>query len=207
MSSRQERREQLLDAAREVMLRYGYRKATLEDVAQQAGVSRATVYNYFSNKEELFRAIISQVVQRLREAVAADLDPTAPPDEQLLAFVRARERHIKQIKDFYVLTLNVGREMMPMAQGEIDRLQAQERSFVAGLLQHGVRTGRVRNVDPVRLSAALLSALRGLHEDYVFDSKEELEGAGSYLVEILLQGLLEPAAPASTEPMSSTEEP
>ncbi len=207
MSSRQERREQLLDAAREVMLRYGYRKATLEDVAQQAGVSRATVYNYFSNKEELFRAIISQVVQRLREAVAADLDPTAPPDEQLLAFVRARERHIKQIKDFYVLTLNVGREMMPMAQGEIDRLQAQERSFVAGLLQQGVRTGRVRNVDPVRLSAALLSALRGLHEDYVFDSKEELEGAGSYLVEILLQGLLEPAAPASTEPMSSTEEP
>lgn len=47
---------QILDAALPVFIRYGFRKTSMADIAQAAGISRASLYLSFSNKEELFRA-------------------------------------------------------------------------------------------------------------------------------------------------------
>lgn len=47
---------QILDAALPVFVRYGFRKTSMADIAQAAGISRASLYLSFSNKEELFRA-------------------------------------------------------------------------------------------------------------------------------------------------------
>ena len=190
MSTREERRAQLLEVAREVVLRHGYRKANLGDVAREAGVSRATVYNYFASKELLLRAIVGHEVQQLRAAVARDVDLRAPPDLQLLDYVRARRRHIKKIKDFYILAHNVTRDVMHIVQGEIETHQAQERAYLVALVRTGVRSGLFRPVDPELLGAALFSAVRGLDEDYVFDSQEDFAAGAEYLVQALLVGLL-----------------
>ncbi len=190
MSTREERRAQLLEVAREVVLRHGYRKANLGDVAREAGVSRATVYNYFTSKELLLRAIVGQEVEQLRRAVACELDLTAPPDRQLLAYVRARRRHIKKIKAFYILVHHVTRDVMHIVQAEIETHQAQERAYLVGLIGAGVRSGLFRPVDPELMGAALFSAVRGLDEDYVFDSLEDFADGAEYLIQALLVGLL-----------------
>lgn len=190
MSSREERRVQLLEVAREVVLRHGYRKANLGDVAREAGVSRATVYNYFASKELLLRAIVAQEVEQLRAAVARELDLTAPPDQQLLAYVRARRRHIKEIKEFYILAHHVTRDVMHIVQAEIETHQAQERAYLVGLIQAGVRSGLFRPVDPQLMGTALFSAVRGLDEDYVFDSQEDFVAGAEYLIQAILVGLL-----------------
>jgi AcrR family transcriptional regulator len=190
MSTREDRRAQLLEVAREVVLRHGYRKANLGDVAREAGVSRATVYNYFASKELLLRAIVGHEVEKLRVAVARELDLTAPPDRQLLAYVRARRRHIKKIKDFYILAHHVTRDVMHIVQGEIETQQAQERAYLVGLIRAGVATGLFRTVDPELMGAALFSAVRGLDEDYVFDSQEDFAQGAEYLIRALLVGLL-----------------
>ncbi len=206
MTTKEERRALLLDAAREVILRFGYRKANLMDVARQAGVSRATVYNYFPNKETLFRAIVAQEMERLRDAVAAELDLSAPPDRLLLDYVRARRKHVKRIKDFYLLTLNVTRDLMAVVQDELDGFQSQERAFLAGLLRAGLNAGRFRPLDPELMAAAMLSALRGLHEDYFFDSQEDFAYGAEYLVLALLNGLLAEPTPGAALADPRTEE-
>lgn len=190
MTSREERRALLLEAAKVVVLRHGYRKANLGDVALEAGVSRATVYNYFPSKEALFQGIVAQEMDRLRAAVASELDFAAAPDRVLLDYVRARRKHIKRIKDFYLLTLNVTRDLMTVVQGELDSFQAQERAFLAGLLRAGLAAGLFRSFDPDLMAAALLSALRGLHEDYFFDSQEDFAQGAEVLMTALLMGLL-----------------
>ncbi len=65
----------VLDAAASVFLRYGYRKASMDDVATAAGVSRQALYLRFANKDELFRAAVQHVLERslkgARSALAA----------------------------------------------------------------------------------------------------------------------------------------
>jgi TetR/AcrR family acrAB operon transcriptional repressor len=58
MSSNDERQEQILDAAVDVITRLGYDKTTMSDIAEMAGLSRRTVYLYFNGKEELFEALL-----------------------------------------------------------------------------------------------------------------------------------------------------
>lgn len=58
MPESDERREQILDAAEAVLIRVGYDKATMSDIAEEAGASRRTVYLYYKGKAELFEALL-----------------------------------------------------------------------------------------------------------------------------------------------------
>jgi AcrR family transcriptional regulator len=58
MPNNDERQQQILDAAAAVIIRQGYDKTTMSDIADEAGASRGTVYLYFKGKEELFEALL-----------------------------------------------------------------------------------------------------------------------------------------------------
>jgi AcrR family transcriptional regulator len=58
MRGNDERQKQILDAAAAVIIRLGYDKATIGDIAEEAGASRRTVYFYFKGKEELFEVLL-----------------------------------------------------------------------------------------------------------------------------------------------------
>ncbi|HUH98791.1 MAG TPA: helix-turn-helix domain-containing protein [Anaerolineales bacterium] len=76
MSDNNERQQQILDAAAAVIIRLGYDKATMSDIAEEAGASRRTVYLYFKGKEELFEALLYreylQYSQTWLEQIEAD---------------------------------------------------------------------------------------------------------------------------------------
>src|SRR5512135_1052299 len=58
MSDHDQREKQILDAAAAVIIRLGYDKATMRDIAEEAGASRRTIYLYFKGKEALFEALL-----------------------------------------------------------------------------------------------------------------------------------------------------
>jgi AcrR family transcriptional regulator len=70
------REERILDAATTLLVRWGYRKTTIDDVAREAGVGKGTIYLHWKDKNELFRAAIWREQQRysdeLQRRIAAD---------------------------------------------------------------------------------------------------------------------------------------
>jgi AcrR family transcriptional regulator len=70
------REERLLDAATTLLVRWGYRKTTIDDVAREAGVGKGTIYLHWKDKNDLFRAAIWRERQRyseeLQRRIAAD---------------------------------------------------------------------------------------------------------------------------------------
>ncbi|HEY6407856.1 MAG TPA: TetR/AcrR family transcriptional regulator [Ktedonobacteraceae bacterium] len=70
------REERILDAATTLLVRWGYRKTTIDDVAREAGVGKGTIYLHWKDKNELFRAAIWRERQRysdeLQRRIAAD---------------------------------------------------------------------------------------------------------------------------------------
>jgi AcrR family transcriptional regulator len=83
---RDQRREQILDAALTLIERDGYAGVTMEAVAREAGVAKPVVYHAFSNGAELLRALLSREEKRalvqLADAIPA---PSAAPPAELLA--------------------------------------------------------------------------------------------------------------------------
>jgi len=73
---RQERAERILDAAAALILRWGYNKTTIDDIARQAGVAKGTIYLHWNTREELFAALMKRekaaLSEDVRQRIAAD---------------------------------------------------------------------------------------------------------------------------------------
>ena len=61
--------ETILNAATVMFARYGYAKTTIGDIVTEAGVARQTVYNSFSSKEEILRAVVQRSGDQMHNAV------------------------------------------------------------------------------------------------------------------------------------------
>src|SRR5438552_8293075 len=76
------REERILDAATTLLVRWGYRKHPLADVAREAGVGKGTIYLHWKDKNDLFRAAIWRERQRYSEELQRRI--TADPEGGLL---------------------------------------------------------------------------------------------------------------------------
>jgi AcrR family transcriptional regulator len=81
------KREAILTAAQRRFARYGFRRTSMEDIAEETGISRAGVYLEFQNKEEIFTSVAHGLHEQALSAVAAALEQDAPLSERVLAAV------------------------------------------------------------------------------------------------------------------------
>ena len=61
--------EQILNAAKKLFTNYGFKKVSMDEIASEAGVTKKTVYTYFSSKEELLKYCIKQELQNMRKII------------------------------------------------------------------------------------------------------------------------------------------
>jgi AcrR family transcriptional regulator len=98
-----ERRTQILAAARRVLLADPHRELTVELVAAEAGVSPALLFHYFGSKKKFQYAVIEEAAAEVMLRTAPD--PSLPPDEQLRAGIRAFVRAVLEAPQLYRATL------------------------------------------------------------------------------------------------------
>ncbi|TDW76648.1 TetR/AcrR family transcriptional regulator [Kribbella pratensis] len=98
-----ERRAQILAAARQVLLADPHRELTVELVAAQAGVSPALLFHYFGSKKKFQYAVIEEAAAEVMLRTAPD--PSLPPDEQLRSGIRAFVRAVLEAPQLYRATL------------------------------------------------------------------------------------------------------
>ena len=89
--ARDERRAEVVRAALAAFSRYGYRKASMADIAAAAGCSRPLLYTLFASKADVFRALAEQLLGEAAAAAEAAWPPAAPLAEGLAAAILARD--------------------------------------------------------------------------------------------------------------------
>jgi AcrR family transcriptional regulator len=87
--SRPERRQQLLEAARETFVLSGYHAAAMDDIATRAGVSKPVLYQHFPSKLELYLALLDASAHDLLAAIRRALAATADNHQRVVGTVRA----------------------------------------------------------------------------------------------------------------------
>ncbi len=80
----------ILDAAWVCFARYGFKRVALEQIAQEAGISRAALYLHFRNKEAIFRALSRKLHDRMQSAVEAAATQGGPLEARLEALLDAK---------------------------------------------------------------------------------------------------------------------
>jgi AcrR family transcriptional regulator len=102
------RREQLLDVALEVFARAGYHGASMNDVAEAAGVTKPVLYQHFESKRELYRALLDEVGTRLLAAIGSATAGTTDGREQTELGFQAYFRWVAEDHDAFRLIYGSG---------------------------------------------------------------------------------------------------
>lgn len=87
----------IVTAAFGVFAQYGYRRTSMEDIAQAAGMSRPALYQYFRNKEDVARSLVAGFFARVAEDVEAALAVPGSPPETLERAFRAKMGPMKTL--------------------------------------------------------------------------------------------------------------
>jgi AcrR family transcriptional regulator len=114
--------DQVLDGARKIFLRDGFERAAVDDIAREAGVSKATIYAYFPDKQLMFLEVARTECLRQTEAAEAAIDPSLPVRAALtIAGQRITEFHIS----------DYGQRMFRIVVGEGERFPGLAQQFHA----------------------------------------------------------------------------
>ncbi|MFI6421509.1 TetR/AcrR family transcriptional regulator [Streptomyces sp. NPDC050842] len=155
------RERQMMDAAVCCFARHGYQTASMDEIAELAGVSKPLVYLYLGSKEELFTACIRREAGALLAAVAAGVeDRSRPADEQLWAGLLAFFTYVADHPDAWVMLSRRSWTQGEPFASEAARMREGIAAFVAGLL--GEAHGGVAGREVEALAQALVGAAESL---------------------------------------------
>jgi AcrR family transcriptional regulator len=143
----EDRRQELIDAALRLFSARGPEAVSVDDIAAEAGASRALLYHYFDNKHDLYLAALRAAADALLEQLRPPL--TGSPPELLDAGLSAYLNYVEQHSVGFSALLREG----PGASGEVGAIVERVRAAVLSMLLAGVGVP-----DP---PAALRVALRG----------------------------------------------
>ncbi|MDT9592007.1 helix-turn-helix domain-containing protein [Nocardioides zeae] len=186
-----DRRSAVLDAALPVVLEHG-RAATTRQIAEAAGIAEGTLFRVFATKDELFAAVLDDVLDPTDFAAELDaVDRALPLEERLLVATRATQARFRRI--FHVMTA-LGIVGPPRrADPDEQRLEAGRRSTarLTALLEPDADAFRVPLAEVVRLLRLL--TFSGSHPHIGEDALLTPE----QIVDVILRGTLRPTAPAT----------
>ena len=153
------RPQQIIAAALEAFGECGLAKATLDDIAKRAGVSKGTIYLYFPNKEELFREVVRQTaVAAIEEGERTP--PQGTPTEQLLAAMRGYWAFVRSpiFNTLHRLVLGELHQFPDLARFYAEEVVARGLKLLSGRIRRGIDAGEFRDVDPM-VAARMLVAI------------------------------------------------
>jgi AcrR family transcriptional regulator len=153
------RPQEILAAALDMFAERGYAATRLDDVARRAGVTKGTLYLYFPNKEELFKAVIREtlVSELIRLGTASELASGGPSIEGLIAdFERLAASPIGAIPK---LVLGEAANFPEIARFYLDEVVVRGLGMIRGMLQRGVDAGEFRTIDVEHAACCVVAPL------------------------------------------------
>ncbi|MFN4201758.1 MAG: TetR family transcriptional regulator C-terminal domain-containing protein [Tabrizicola sp.] len=146
----QKNREVILDAALEVFSAHGFRGATLDQIADVAGLSKPNLLYYFPSKEAVHKALLTGLLDTWLDPLRA-MNPAGDPLHEILGYVR---RKLDLARDFPRESRLFAGEILQGAPRMREAIEGDLRALVtdkAAVLSRWMEEGRIARVDPVHL--------------------------------------------------------
>ena len=193
--TREEVREAILDATDHLLARYGYRKMTIDDIAQEVGIGKGTIYLHFASKEEITLSHVDRIIERLKERLWAIARTDADVAIRLRLMLVARVLFRFDSVQHYTQSLNdLLAALRPSLLARRARYFEEEARVFAEVLDEGARAGVFNVGDTLSTAFALLHATNSLLPYSLstteLGERDEIKEKTEHIADLILTGLL-----------------
>ncbi len=156
---RQKRREVILEAAAKAFAKKGYQRATIKEIAQEAGIAPGTIYLYFDDKRTLLLSIAEQLIN----LVPQELPDPEPNAAQVRDFIhRLLDERLAMIEEhrafFHALTAAMWTDDK-LRTRYLRQILAPIWEVIESFLEIGMDSGKVRQLDPQIVARSMIGSI------------------------------------------------
>lgn len=190
-----EKQERIIEAAEKLFARFGHKKTSIDEIAQQAGLGKGTIYLYFRSKDELYLAIVRKFGNALMAAMKEAAEGADSPPDQLRQLLRTRLRFPEEHLAENMYTVEAMKEFEESEHSSLlapvlREFREIELKMIEEILEAGVEQG-VFTSGNVRVTAfAIYAALHSCGRPWPVEAGLGLEDKVDALVQLFMQGLL-----------------
>lgn len=188
-------REAILDATDDFLARYGYKKMTIDSLAQQVGIGKGSVYLHFTSKEEIALSHIDRIIERLARELEIIAEKKISPEEKLRQMLLKRVLHRFDSVQHYTQSLNdllsAVRPKLLVRRGIYFETEAK---IFAKVIEEGQKTEIFADGNVTEIAETFLLATNSLLPFSLstreLGERNDIEEKTRKLADLLLQGLI-----------------
>ncbi len=189
-----DRKDEILQAAETVFVRYGFAKATLEDVAYEIGLRKTAIYYYFENRDHLFGEMLANKYAGLRKDVTDKVAKATTFEKKLEAFFMTKYEQVIEEPAFSEIfkISNLPNKHRKLLEKEKNLNVEFEKEIINQIYEVGTEANLVKDIT-VNSMYLLISGIlyRIMDADIVRDRKFNLDKSVKQAFTVVLNGILE----------------
>ncbi|MBN1534883.1 MAG: TetR/AcrR family transcriptional regulator [Spirochaetes bacterium] len=198
LREKEQRREQILDAGRELILKHGIYDVSVQQIAKLAELSVGTIYLYFDSKEEIFATLQEGILEVLYDEAEKAVAEVTDPSDKIRAIAEVYKRFSEENKkyfdviNYFISPLDV---FFPkLLKTQVDQHGNRILSILVEVINEGIVSGLFEKVVPKRCSIIIWATLHGLIQfrkmrDTVL-KEENFDELYRYSVDTFIEGLM-----------------
>ena len=157
------RTSEILHAARSVFATHGYARATVDEIAEVAGLAKGTIYLYFPSKQDLFLAALREGVEQLHAQARDGIAQAVTVQDKIRAFVNARLDYCGRNREFFRIYYTEFASVQVRssnAQPEFQDLYEQQLRVLESVIEEGIASGEIRPLESAKVARLVYEVTR-----------------------------------------------
>ena len=177
-------------AASDIFAKFGFKKTTMDEIAEAAHKAKSSIYYYFKSKEEIFRRIIEKESEILKEEINRAINQEKTPQKRLRAYTITRTRGLNRLANFYSALKDEYFEHYAFIEKIRKEYDKDELRVIKEILKNGVDDGTFSIKDLDVTAFVLITALKGLEYTWAVEADmSKIEKNIDNLLEVLFNGI------------------
>lgn len=183
------RKAEIINEATKYFAKYGYHHTTLDEVAGELGIRKATIYYYFRSKEEILRTILKESMNSMDELLELEKS-SLPPREKLHLFIRNVVEYCCNDAELTKLSFEQMMAIPQRTRNAIIRKQKRIYILLQNIISQGIEEGNFSVKDVGMASHAIIGICSWTYQWYKPDGRLTPEQISKMFINILENGLL-----------------
>jgi len=141
---------------------HGLEKTTMKEIASDLGMSKASMYYYFPDKEGLFKAVVEMESDEFFHEIERTQEQINDPALMLKEYIRLRLKYFKTLFNLSRLRVEEFRFMKPILTDTLNEFRRREEELVMSLIISGIEKGLFQVENPLEVAILFVEAVKGL---------------------------------------------
>jgi len=170
-------RNTILEAAKTVFKKWGLYKSTMEDIAQEAGKGKSTLYYYFKCKEEIFETVVLEEFNTVFGYTRKAVEDIPAPKEKLKRYIFETLTTVKNLMNSYSIVRSEVKANRYLIKKIQDIILLKEEEFIKQILELGVNSKEFSfiNENELQNAAKAVTGIISAMELYLFLDNDDFE--------------------------------